>query len=440
MGFDEDGAIMRPWYILKAENDNAIRAKVEPDDLAQMVEETTFQYDGYYTLPTREFLPGEEAPSMPADAQPPWYKFLYDGGTYYGITATIYVYEEIDESAVSYSGSGSGSVAQIFPRRLAIPGKPPQLDVVPAKWEIIRNGGAKATAKPLLNDCTIGELANIIGLQAFSINEDGHVIGEFRKWLTFTSGHITVRLNSGDKSIPAGDLTWVHPLVAGQKFEIPNTMLMAWFGEIAQGGRVWMHWKRNVADLEEGLGFCVKQFNNDDVKFQNNPFKAANDFLSDLNALSIQKELHGLYMMGHGGDNEIGSSGTKVYTKGPKWSVPYITLNPNDPNDNPIGNGTDSVGGKIVYRLGKLIIHACESSNPNASLLVDQNNNHIGQDETYVPIPGVTIERIAEHWGKKRVPRRLGQWEFGKMVFLFTFGGDQGTKTFEDWALPTIKR
>ena len=101
-------------------------------------------------------------------------------------------------------------------------------------------------------------------------------------------------------------------------------------------------------------------------------------------------------MVGHGNEENVGSTGTNFFTVGPEWSVPYI--------DGPIGNGSDSIGGKISYRLGALILQVCKNDNDNAKELGSQNNGISpvydeidipGWGEVYFPFP----DRIARHWG-----------------------------------------
>jgi hypothetical protein len=184
VGVDEEGHdIIRPWYVLQAENEPAIRARVEPADLAEIVKDTSFQYEGYYPLSTREFSPEEEVPSTPINAQPSWKKFLYDGRTYLGVIATIYVSKESDSNVVVYTPVNFSMEPELYSPP-AIPTIPVSGTKTPAdigeQWRIIRDGGATATAISGMNS-TIGGLADKIGLKR----------DEFKKWLTLTSPSLT---------------------------------------------------------------------------------------------------------------------------------------------------------------------------------------------------------------------------------------------------------
>ena len=267
-------------------------------------------------------------------------------------------------------------------------------EVLQSCWQVIRVGQPTANAISGQGD-TIFNLAKEIGMEAL----------EFRNWLTITGQ--TIRIADG-RYISATDLTVGHKLYGGQTFQIPNTMLMAWFGEIGSAGKNYMHWKTNIADMKQ-LGFDVIEFDNDSYAgFSASSVKTL--FKNLIATSSNNKQLHGLYMMGHGTTNTIGSQGTNVYTVGPTWDIAYT------------GNG--SIDSLTQYKFAALIIHACESNNSNARSLVSADGIFNGQTGTYVPIP--PPGRIARLWGY-RVARVT--WNG---VVIFEYGGKQRTNYFDE--------
>ena len=338
---DDDGNdIMRRWYVLKAENENAIRAVVEPQCLADIVEKTTF-HSSQGTLPTRDFLPNEEAPSTPV--QPPWYKFLYDGGTYYGTTATIYVTVESEGDSGYYglvgSYSESGSYSEPVPVPAPIAGKV-AADVVQDQWQwrVTRNGGAKATAEPLSDTCTIAGLAAKIGLKALSIN-NGQEVQEFKKWLTLPLFSFNVCRYGKLMRISPGDLRVTDEILRGTQFEIPNTMLAFWRGDLKPIGQTHVGWQKDIENLRS-LGFKVDE--KDEKGFKTG--KQFRDYLSDKTKPGTE-ELHGVILWSHGFPEGLASR--------------HVTMNVyHSEVTGSIINGVQS-SGALNYKLGFVILNAC---------------------------------------------------------------------------------
>ncbi len=223
-------------------------------------------------------------------------------------------------------------------------------------------------------------------------------------------------------------------LLGENSFQIPNTMYMAWFGEMGVLGQGWMMWETNKADLQK-LGFHVETFNNDNYH-PNAPKTAKAVFTTYLATLSERKQLHGLYMMGHGGKNQtVGSLGTRCYTKGPEWNISYGAPEYDDQkNEIPPGDGSDSIRGQIKYHLGALIIHACYSDNNYARSLISNNGGIFkGTTGVYVPIRGVNTEPISMYWGaeRKTVYGDIEVIEIGGKQRTSIFAGDY--KTYVDY-------
>jgi len=298
------------------------------------------------------------------------------------------------------------------------------------KWRVDRGSGfpiASASVLDTQNGATITELANEIGLRP----------DEYSKWLTIP-GTVPVRDSSsggGSSSITYKTLAQLKPddVIVGGHVNVPNVIVMAWFGECTTYGKRWMRWGRNKKDLE-WLGFRVITFDNDDYeKTAQDAQDAPKAFLLRLNNLSYLKQIHGLYMMGHGGKDVngvevIGSAGTKIYTKGPEWVLPYETIR----------------GALANYKLGALIVHACDGDNTKAKEITSQHGDFVfyGKNNTFRPFihftgsnilppidiaESLTIERIAKHWGGPQTVLSLTPLEFG---------GKQKTRKFRSTFIP----
>ncbi len=301
------------------------------------------------------------------------------------------------------------------------------VNIVLSEWTVNRNNGATASAVAV-DGCTIADLAKQVGLTA----------SEFEYWLT-KNDQATYELFDGS-TVTGAQLTASSVLAATSSvsvasFAVPNTIYMAWFGELGGVGKAGMNWSANQTELGS-LGFRVATFDNDGYDSNNAP-GARNAFLNGIWSLTYGKSIHGLYMMGHGSETAIGSAGTNVYTQGPEWNVAYGSV----PGENIIGpsmqnpglRSITTIGDALNYRLGAVIAHACDSGVSDAQYLVTQT--HLGGifwgwgGGTYTP--GVhDNEPIAKHWGRKITPGTsqdpgiLGS-------YTFTIGGKQETGTFQ---------
>ena len=281
-------------------------------------------------------------------------------------------------------------------------------------WGVTRNNDKERATATSGMGCTIAELADEIGLN----------VGEYKQWLTLTTDDVLLADNT---PIAASSLVPSDLLAAGQQFEIPNTIYMAWFGECGTKGQWWMSFNRNKAELEE-LGFSVFVFNNDkydyyDYSYGDNHFEpndACFDFTFDLYEKSYNKSLQGLYLMGHGSTTSVGSLGTNFSTTGPIWDIGYVD-----------GAGTTTnkaIKDRLTYKLGALIIHACYGDNANARSLVSTNGGiFFGVSGVYTPFPGYDdFGPIAKFWGYKA---KLVDDLFTSEL-IETFGGKQRTNPF----------
>ena len=272
------------------------------------------------------------------------------------------------------------------------------VNVVASEWTVTRSGEPRAAAVSGHGE-TIAELADLIGLDA----------GEFKEWLTWPNPAQKVRLmDSTEKTI--ADLAAGDRLAAGQTFQIPNTMLMGWFGEYGSLGKAYMGWGDNISGLEQ-LGFDVQVFDND-AHVGSDPYHAAGRFLYEVRILSSAKSLHGMYMMGHGLQDAFGaieSEGTH-YTVGPPTWIPY-----------------DVVRAQLEYKLGALILHLCYGDNVHSRGLLSSKAIFWGWKCIFNPVTTPYTKFIAAHWG---YDHEVDIQPSGT-VTTKTYGGDQETNEFD---------
>jgi hypothetical protein len=270
-------------------------------------------------------------------------------------------------------------------------------ETIESNWTVNRNGGTRASAISSHGD-TIFNLAKDIGLDPY----------DFKDWLTVTSS--TVKLMNG-ASIPTSQLKVDDKLYGSQQFQIPNTILMAWFGEGGDLGKNWMLWKENQSELKQ-LGFYVVIFDNDsfpkDERYTEQnmpglglPDNAKTSFLKQINQLSNTKTLHGMYMMGHGSTDSIGSATPKVACIGPVWDVSYGSVK----------KSGETIGANLNYHLGSILIHACFGDNTSARNLKSDNGIFWGVDVVYYPglvFTGHLVNPISDNWGLSYMNERVG--------------------------------
>jgi len=140
-------------------------------------------------------------------------------------------------------------------------------DIFGLKWTISRNGDETASAEPDAGD-TIADLANMIGLKA----------EQFPMWLTVSSGN-TLPSSTSQK------------MTGCEHFEVPNTVVAYWAGNLGWLGRWYVRWNPNVRYLRS-LGFYV-----DDRHHQDGDVLALQGIF---HSRSQAKQLQGFYFWGHG--------------------------------------------------------------------------------------------------------------------------------------------
>jgi hypothetical protein len=161
-------------------------------------------------------------------------------------------------------------------------------DLLGLTWDVYRENQFRAPAACC--DDTVAALAHKIGLHE----------GEYRAWLRPTDGGGLP--NSEDEKIKGR-----------RHFEIPNTLVAYWAGNLGEHGKSWVGWANNVSYLRE-RGFDVVQVDH----------RAGMELFLGMQSrtLASASVLHGLYFWGHGTEKGLdwypkypsGSGGEKVLT------------------------------------------------------------------------------------------------------------------------------
>jgi hypothetical protein len=201
------------------------------------------------------------------------------------------------------------------------------VDLLGLRWKVDRQGGARAPATPEAGD-TVADLASLIGLNP----------AEYRSWLTPASG--TVIPSSANQRLSACD-----------KFEIPNTVVAYWAGDLGGVGRWWVRWNSSVRYLGQ-RGFSV-----DEDRHQAGNNMALHTLLVSKDGA---KELHGLYFWGHGNTQFLASRGGDAL-------IEYATLN-------------------LRYKMGLGLVFACDS-NSGQGAFVSGTSGSIWRGFTGVLVP-----------------------------------------------------
>jgi RHS repeat-associated protein len=258
-------------------------------------------------------------------------------------------------------------------------------------WLVDRNGRRRADAISQAGD-TISDLAALIGFR----------VSDYGRWITW-SGQRQI-MGKGKTSVKA--ITPTDKWCPGERIEVPNTMLAAWFGDLTWIGRTWMDFSRDVGSLRD-LGFSVVEFNNDSYS-RSERARSEAEFLDRVQGLAGAKELHGLYEMGHGDLSGFGSNGE--WSRGPDAWIEFEHL-----------RGPAGIGG--TYRLAAAILRSCFSNNHAARWLVSGNNSIFWGAGFYIPVP----YNIASFWG---LTTAIEEHTYDRVTFSYTYGGRQATRTF----------
>ena len=242
-------------------------------------------------------------------------------------------------------------------------------------WEVKRLEKSRADAVPEEGD-TIAKLATYVGLNG----------SEWEKWLTIPDDLAKgIRLTDGRTVSPA-DLDEEMKLCPGQRFEVPNSIVAAYAGDLGpfvsafslphflvepgKLGRAVTWWPRYVDELKRE-GFAV-------VEHYHPPAKL---LLAQIGRSSNRKELHGLFEMGHGHKDGFGST---------IWKVPWIGRPYRVEKPGYFVTYTD-VRNKLQYKLGVVLLFSCYSDTLGdkglgGRHLVSANGVFWGDPDGYLPI------------------------------------------------------
>ena len=241
------------------------------------------------------------------------------------------------------------------------------------QWIINRNGGSTASATTNGIGCTIAELAKIIELER----------DEYKEWLTFHPGEVTVILPNGTTSTRTFDSLQVNDVLgASQEFMIPNTILSIF---VDTQYRLTTQWREPYNSNLKELGFFVSKFNNENQEQGNaqldnaQAIKAMNIIIHLFDSHLSNKKLHGVLIASHGSEEKFGVGKNyfedMLYNPWPGNKPPTdLYLGP------PTQVGYSDVLLKQKYKLAAVLPFACFAYNPNTRKM---GNIMWGNDESF---------------------------------------------------------
>ena len=224
------------------------------------------------------------------------------------------------------------------------------ISVTVSSWSVERwntNSRARAAAK---DGCTVAELANLVGLST----------SEFHSWL---SANQNAEIELFDGSVKTLDeLTATDVLASSRVLFVPNTIYAAYCYNPSMYGT--FGWSENLEGFRH-LGFNVETFHNSDYT---DSYTAEATFLNGIGNLSLNSELQGIYLIGHGSDTSFGyyhaspDPNSWASSWGPMWTVNYAGT-----QNVPGYQSSWSIEAELEYHLGAVYIYACWSGNPNCT-------------------------------------------------------------------------
>jgi hypothetical protein len=148
-------------------------------------------------------------------------------------------------------------------------------------WRIIRNGDSRAVAVSERGD-TIESLAQLVGLDP----------EKWKNWLIVWWWNNT---GKPEFACQCQDLLKAE-LRPDQNFEIPNTIVAYWAGELSAFGKWWVEWDADLRYLRD-RGFLVEVVNAKGHRPEGISTKEFEDMLKKLSRLG---SLHCVFMWDHG--------------------------------------------------------------------------------------------------------------------------------------------
>ncbi|MDO5308843.1 MAG: cadherin repeat domain-containing protein [Planctomycetia bacterium] len=278
-------------------------------------------------------------------------------------------------------------------------------------WTINRNNQQDIASATPSDGCSIESLAATAGLK----------LNEYTSWLTIASGSENAQIELFD-----GTTKTVSSLLSSDVlsenyssiFSVPNTIFAAYCydpDELDTFG-----YYLNLTALES-LGFSVVTFDNYQYNFYDATL-AKHDFINQIQYLSAQKYLHGMYFISHGvipTDNsnnaigiQAGSNNPLDILWGPRWTIYYSAPSSSfGSGNNPNNDSQWGIAQVLSYHLGAVVAHSCYAGS-NAASLGHDNGIFSGQDGP------VTVA----YWHIE------SKWHVGYWINLNHFGGLQGTR------------
>jgi hypothetical protein len=188
----------------------------------------------------------------------------------------------------------------------------------PDTWAIDRRRAAPRAPALARPGATIRALAEAIGL--------GAEPDQWPRWLTAPA---TVLRRDG-LPLPPEQLSADVELAPGQVFEVPNRVLMVWAGDLGWLGRWAVRWQHD-RDYLGWRGLLPTEMVFDRVEDG-----ILDRVLACVAEAAKKRELHGLFVTGHGSPYSFGG-------RGGCFSVPYVDLS-----------------AALTYRLALVAINACQ--------------------------------------------------------------------------------
>src|SRR5262245_46323168 len=189
----------------------------------------------------------------------------------------------------------------------------------PTPWTIDRRRSSPRAPALTRPGATLRALADTIGL--------GAEPEQWPRWLTVPTETV---LRHDSTPVAPDRLGPDDELAPGQAFEVPNRVLMVWTGDLGWFGRWAVRWNRD-RDYLRWRGF---QPHEEILEVTDDSTLAR--LLGDVAVSSKNKELHGMFVTGHGSPYSFGS-------RGAVFCVPYPDL-----------------FGALAYQLAVVAINACE--------------------------------------------------------------------------------
>ena len=159
-------------------------------------------------------------------------------------------------------------------------------------WDIERDGGFRAPVTPDDATDTWRTLANEIGLKIEEINQ----------WLTGSDHDGTITPDEYDKTF-ADEIRECPP-----DWQVPNSVLMFWSGDLQAVGRTLIQWTRDK-DYLKARGFLGQEQLND----KDAPWTAA-EFVEWIGDTTASKKLHGTFIWAHGNPISFGTKASNNLT------------------------------------------------------------------------------------------------------------------------------